>query len=73
MGFPEDFKIDSNKGNAYKQCGNSVVIPMIFELAKSIMRQAFDNGGKYGHFGNDLYCPFVAPFKISTINLKKML
>lgn len=54
MGFPEDFKIDSNKGNAYKQCGNSVVIPMIFELAKSIMRQAFDNGGKYGHFGNDL-------------------
>jgi|GEM_PF-5284960 hypothetical protein len=35
--------------------------------------KAGDNGGEYGHFGNDLYCPFIAPFTISTINLKKML
>lgn len=41
MGYPESFKIDSSKGNAYKQCGNSVVIPMVYELAKSIIRQCF--------------------------------
>lgn len=41
MGYPENFKIDKNIGNAYKQCGNSVVIPMVFELANSIIRQCF--------------------------------
>lgn len=41
MGYPDNFIIDTNKGNAYKQCGNSVVIPMIHELAKSIIRQCF--------------------------------
>lgn len=46
MGFPENFKIDLNKGNAYKQCGNSVVVPMITELAKSIIRQFFTDGYK---------------------------
>ena len=44
MGFPETFKIDTNKGNAYKQCGNSVAIPLIKELAKSIIRQGFTDG-----------------------------
>lgn len=49
MGFPSTFKIDSNKSNAYRQCGNSVVVPMIKELAASIKRQGFDNG-KNGQF-----------------------
>lgn len=43
MGYPETFKIDTVKGNAYKQCGNSVVVPMVEELAKSIIRQCFTN------------------------------
>lgn len=47
MGFPEDFIRDENLGNAYKQCGNSVVIPMIQEIARSIIRQGFE-GGKNG-------------------------
>ena len=41
MGFPDTFIRDENLGNAYKQCGNSVVIPMITEIAESILRQAF--------------------------------
>lgn len=52
MGFPRDFKIDSNKGNAYKQCGNSVVVPMIYELAQSILRQGFKDDN-YGEFGSN--------------------
>lgn len=55
MGFPETFIRDENLGNAYKQCGNSVVVPMIYELAKSIMWQGFDNGGEYGNFGRNIY------------------
>ena len=51
MGFPSTFKMDSSKINAYKQCGNSVVIPMIYELAQSILRQGFNNN-KNGKFGN---------------------
>lgn len=33
MGFPDNFKKDSNLSNAYRQIGNSVVIPMIYEIA----------------------------------------
>lgn len=42
MGYPEDFVIDENKGNAYKQIGNSVVIPMITEIADQIINQCFN-------------------------------
>lgn len=51
MGFPDTFIRDENLGNAYKQCGNSVVIPMITEIAESILRQGFE-GGKDGQFGD---------------------
>lgn len=46
MGYPDNFKIDSNMSNAYRQCGNSVVIPMINELAKSIINQCFHDSTK---------------------------
>ncbi len=49
MGFPETFKRDTNRANAYKQLGNSVVIPMIYEIAHSILEQGFF-GGKNGKF-----------------------
>lgn len=53
MGFPENFKRDNNLTNAYKQIGNSVVIPMICEIADSILKQGF-SGGKNGNFGAGL-------------------
>lgn len=39
MGFPENFKKHSKTGEQYKQIGNSVAIPVIFEVAKSIKEQ----------------------------------
>lgn len=53
MGFPSNFHIDPNKCSAYKQVGNSVVIPMITSIAKSIISQGFE-GGKNGNFGTNL-------------------
>ena len=57
MGYPDTFKRDENISNAYNQAGNSVVIPMIYEVAKSIIEQGFSNG-KQGVFGtNNSNCP----------------
>ena len=39
MGFPEDFKRHQKTGEQYKQIGNSVAIPVIYEIAKSIKNQ----------------------------------
>jgi DNA (cytosine-5)-methyltransferase 1 len=39
MGFPDTFKRHSNLGECYKQIGNSVCIPMIYELAIQIKQQ----------------------------------
>ena len=39
MGFPDNFIKDSSLTKAYKQIGNSVVIPMIHEIACSILEQ----------------------------------
>lgn len=52
MGFPTDFKIDKNLSKAYNQVGNSVVVPMITEVAKEIIRQGFADGkdGKFGEY-----------------------
>lgn len=36
QGFPEEFKISVARTPAYKQFGNSVVVPVIIELAKKI-------------------------------------
>ncbi len=36
MGFPDDYKIKENNFNSYKQIGNSVVVPIITEIAKNI-------------------------------------
>jgi DNA (cytosine-5)-methyltransferase 1 len=32
MGFPEDYKIHENKNQAYKQFGNSVVVPVLKKI-----------------------------------------
>ena len=39
MGFPKNFKKHPTTGERYKQIGNSVAIPVIFEVAKSIKEQ----------------------------------
>lgn len=54
MGFPSSFIRDENIGDAYKQCGNSVVVPMIKEIAESIIRQGF-TGGNNGQFRDGVY------------------
>lgn len=53
MGYPNNFIKDSNKSNAYLQCGNSVVIPMITSIANEIINQGF-LGEKNGVFGRNL-------------------
>ncbi|RME92825.1 MAG: DNA (cytosine-5-)-methyltransferase [Verrucomicrobia bacterium] len=37
MGFPEDFKIPVSDTQAYKQFGNSVVVPVVERIAKSVV------------------------------------
>lgn len=37
MGFPKDFKIPVSRTQMYRQMGNSVVIPVIEQIAESIM------------------------------------
>lgn len=39
MGFPDNFRVHSNLGESYKQVGNSVCVPMIYELAMQIKKQ----------------------------------
>jgi DNA (cytosine-5)-methyltransferase 1 len=38
MGFPKWYKIDKNKSYSYKQIGNSVVVSVVDELAKEMVR-----------------------------------
>jgi DNA (cytosine-5)-methyltransferase 1 len=37
MGFPESFKIPVSDTQAYKQFGNSVVVPVVYSIAKEIV------------------------------------
>ncbi|MGF1587641.1 MAG: DNA cytosine methyltransferase [Pleurocapsa sp.] len=39
MGFPDTFKVHNSVAECYKQIGNSVSIPMIYELAIQIKKQ----------------------------------
>lgn len=39
MGFPENFKKISPNGERYKQIGNAVCVPMVYELANQIKKQ----------------------------------
>ena len=42
MGFPDSFKIHKSNTEAYKQIGNSVCVPMVYELARQIKLQILD-------------------------------
>jgi DNA (cytosine-5)-methyltransferase 1 len=37
MGFPKDFKFPVSDTQAYRQCGNSVVVPVVEAIAKNVV------------------------------------
>jgi DNA (cytosine-5)-methyltransferase 1 len=37
MGYPKDFKIPVSDTQAYKQFGNSVVVPVVERIAKAVL------------------------------------
>ena len=42
QGFPDDFKIPVSDTQAYKQFGNSVVVPLMEDVAKLIVKKLED-------------------------------
>lgn len=42
MGFKDDFKLIGSKGKLYNRIGNSIVIPMVEEIAKHVKNQILD-------------------------------
>ncbi len=43
MGFPNDFKFIGSKGKLYNRIGNSIVIPMVEEIAKEVKIQILES------------------------------
>ena len=43
MGFPKSFKIEVSDNQAYRQFGNAVVVPVVKEIAKSIVKTVQKN------------------------------
>ena len=43
MGFPKSFKIEVSDNQAYRQFGNAVVVPVVKEIAKSIVKTMQEN------------------------------
>ena len=43
MGFPEKFKIRVSDNQAYRQFGNAVVVPVVKEIAKSMIKVLKEN------------------------------
>jgi DNA (cytosine-5)-methyltransferase 1 len=39
MGFPTSFKLIGPKANLYNRIGNSIVVPMVEEIARNIKLQ----------------------------------
>ena len=44
MGFPDNFKLIGSKGKLYNRIGNSIVIPMVEEIAKEVKVQILESG-----------------------------
>jgi DNA (cytosine-5)-methyltransferase 1 len=41
IGFPDDFRLVGSKAQLYNRIGNSIVIPMVEEIAQQIKKQFF--------------------------------
>jgi len=53
MGFPDDFKLIGSKAKLYNRIGNSIVIPMVEEIAKQVKVQILENSS-----------PILEPIKV---------
>ena len=42
MGFPDDFKLIGTQSKLYNRVGNSIVVPMVEEIAKQVREQFFN-------------------------------
>lgn len=49
MGFHDDFKLIGSKGKLYNRIGNSIVIPMVEEIAKQVKKQILDRSNTIKH------------------------
>lgn len=52
MGFPDDFKFPVSDTQAYRQCGNSVVVPVVKAIAASVVDALKKNSKKSGKSKN---------------------
>jgi len=46
MGFKDDFKFIGSKGKLYNRIGNSIVVPMVEEIAKQVKKQILDTSNE---------------------------
>jgi len=49
MGFPDNFKLVGSKGKLYNRVGNSIVVPMVEEIAKQVKEQFFNPDHRIQH------------------------
>lgn len=63
MGFPEDFVIPVSDTQAYRQFGNSIVVPVVKEIASSMSRVIEQYGladsSKLNNFSSDLWANLI--------------
>jgi DNA (cytosine-5)-methyltransferase 1 len=59
MGFPNNYILNNNTGEQYKQIGNSVAVPVIQAIAESLIEQGLltksnkDNGDGRGYIQSE--------------------
>lgn len=59
MGFPNNFKLIGSDSKLYNRVGNSIVIPMVEEIAKQVKKQLLDKN----------FDSFIQPFKPRQMSL----
>ena len=71
MGFPDNFKIHNSVAECYKQIGNSVCIPMIYQLAIQIKKQNLLSSQKSSSNKNiNFYQP--RPIQLEILDITKV-
>ncbi len=63
MGFPDNFKLIGTSSKLYNRIGNSIVIPMVEEIAQQVKKQLFDRDYQLN------YC--AKPKQMSLFNLEE--
>ena len=71
MGFPDNFQIHDSLSECYKQIGNSICIPMIYELANQIQKQNLLLSENQEHIENtNFYQP--QPIQLEILDILNM-